>query len=73
MATVFDLLTVGAFLAMVGAYLIWGRGDQRLMMHLMVSGLAFAIANQLGNNGIEVFGVLVALVGAGYAVLCFRR
>lgn len=72
MTTVFDFVTVAAFLAMAGAYFIWGEGDQKLLLHLLVSAVAFAIANQLGNRGYELFGALVAVAGVGYAVLAFR-
>lgn len=73
MSTIFDFVTVAAFLAMAASYLVWGNGDQRLLMHLLVSAVAFAIANQLGNRGYELFAALVVIVGAGYAALSFRR
>lgn len=72
MSTIFDFATVAAFLALVAAYLAWGKGDQKLLMHLFVSAVAFAIANQLGNRGMELFAVLVLAAGAGYAVMMFR-
>ncbi|MBN9064095.1 MAG: hypothetical protein BGP06_12865 [Rhizobiales bacterium 65-9] len=72
MSTIFDFVTVAAFLALVAAYMAWGRGDQKLLMHLMVSAVAFAIANQLGNRGLDLFAVLVIAAGAGYAVMMFR-
>jgi hypothetical protein len=42
-------------------------------MRLLISGVALAAANQLGNAGAIVFGALLLLAGTGFAVLCFRR
>lgn len=73
MSTAFDVLTVTAFVAVVLAYFKWGQQDLGLLIRLMLSGIAFAAANQLGNAGAFVFGALLLLAGAGYAVIAFRR
>lgn len=71
--TIFDIVTVGCFLAMVVAYFKLGDADQRLIPHLLLSGVAFAVANQLGNHGRPLLAILLIVAGAGYAALQFRR
>lgn len=73
MSTAFDVLTVTAFFGIALAYFKWGEHDLGLLMRLLVSGVALAAANQLGNSGAVVFGALLLLAGTGFAVLCFRR
>ncbi len=72
MKTIYDVVTVLCFIAMAIGYFGWGRGDQRLLMHLMLPGLAFAIANQLGNRGYDLLAIVVILAGVGYAALMFK-
>jgi Na+/H+ antiporter NhaD/arsenite permease-like protein len=71
--TIFDIVTVAAFLTMAAAYFAWGNGNQKLLLHLLVAALAFAVANQLGNQGFELFATLILLAGIGYAILVFRH
>ena len=73
MTTVFDFVTVALFLAIAGAYFIWGAGDTRLLQQLLLSGIALAVANQLGNRGYEVIAAATAIAGAGYAFFVLRR
>lgn len=73
MSTVFDVLTVTAFFGIVLAYFIWGDQDLGLLLRLLVSGVALAAANQLGNAGAFGFAALLLLAGTGFAVLSFRR
>jgi hypothetical protein len=67
MSTIYDFLTVGAFIAMALGYFAWGRNDQRLLLHMLLSAVTFAVANQLGNNGYGLFAFALLAVGAGYA------
>lgn len=71
--TIFDIVTVAAFLAMAVAYFARGNGDQKLLLHLLLAALAFAVSNQLGNRGFELFAALILLAGIGYAVIVFRH
>ena len=71
--TLFDIVTVGCFVAMAAAYFTICGADQRLLPHFLIAGLAFAIANQLGNRGQELFAIVVILAGAGYAAYVARR
>lgn len=71
--TVFDLLAVACFGAMAIAYFTVCAADQRLLPHFLLSGVAFAIANQLGNRGQELFAIALLVIGAGYAYYVARR
>ena len=73
MSTVFDFATVVAFACIVGAYLKWGEGDKTLLLRLMLSAIAFAVANQAGNAGYVLLAIALLMAGVGYAVIIFRR
>jgi hypothetical protein len=73
MNTAFDVLTVTAFFGIALAYFKWGQQDLGLLMKLLLSGIALAVANQLGNSGAFFFGALLLLAATGYAVLLFHR
>lgn len=69
MATLFDVLTVTTFLALVIGFVLWTERDTRTLLHFCVSGVVLAIANQLGNSGAPLFAAMLILVSVGYAVL----
>ena len=67
--TLFDFATVACFLAMAGGFFILTARQPRTLLHLLLAGIAFAVANQLGNAGYELFGLLLIAVGVGYAAI----
>jgi hypothetical protein len=67
--TAFDYLTVACFVCLVVAFFLWTAHDTRTLLHLMISGVAFAIADQVGNNGLTLFALALIVTGAGYALL----
>jgi di/tricarboxylate transporter len=67
--TLFDYVTVACFFCTVAAFFIWTRRDSRTLLHLLISGVAFAIANHLGNNDLPLFALVLIVAGAGYALL----
>lgn len=73
MSTIFDVLTVGAFIAMAGAYFVLANGDQKIMLRLLIPGVMLAVANQVGNHGYTFFAVLLLVAGGAYAVHLFRN
>ena len=73
METAFDILTVACFAGLVIAYFQFSKRDTRTLMHLMISGAAFAIANQVGNAGLPIFALILIVAGAGYAVLVVQK
>jgi hypothetical protein len=67
--TAFDYLTVACFFCLVVVYFLWTSRDTRTLLHLLISGVAFAIANQVGNNGLTLFALTLIVAGAAYAFL----
>ena len=71
--TLFDYLTLACFLVMAGAFFILTDREPRTLLHLLVSGVAFAVANQLGNVGYEIFASILIAAGIGYAAAIIRQ
>ena len=69
MVTLFDFATVACFLALVGAYLLLTTRHPRTLLHLLLSCIALAVANQLGNAGHYISGAILVIAGVGYAVI----
>ena len=45
----------------------------RTLMHFVIAGVVFAVANQVGNNGSIILAAVLIFAGAAYAVLVARR
>ncbi len=74
MITLFDFLTVACFVCLVIAFFRWTKRDTHTLLHMLVSGAAFAIANQVGNAGLAFLALALIFAGAGYATLIvFKR
>ncbi len=73
MSSIYDFATVVCFLAVVCAFYFLTDRSQKFLLHLMVSAIAFAVANQLGNAGYGLFAAVLIAAGAGYAFLTIRR
>jgi hypothetical protein len=72
MITLFDYATVACFLGLVGAYFLLTARHPRTLLYLLLSGIAFAVANQLGNAGYILSGAILLGVGIGYAIIVVR-
>jgi hypothetical protein len=72
MATIFDYVTVGCFLVTAGAFFILTARDRRTLLHVLVAGIAFAIANQLGNAGYTIPAAILIIGGVAYAAITIR-
>lgn len=73
MTTFFDVLTVTCFVALVIAFFQFTAQDKRTLLHFMLAGIVFAVANQVGNAGSFYLALILILAGVGYAVLIARR
>jgi hypothetical protein len=71
--TLFDIATVACFVGLVAAFFLRADGDLRQLPHFLVCGVAFAVANQLGNKELPVLGAVVLAAGVVYAVILCRR
>jgi hypothetical protein len=72
MLTLFDFLTVACFIGVAIAFFLLTEREPRKLLHLLLSGVLFAVANQLGNAGSTLFGLVLILAGIGYGVLIIR-
>ena len=72
MVTVFDFVTVGCFVCLVASFFLLTERDLRTLAHLSVCGVAFAVANQLGNAGSTVLALGLTVAGGAYAVVVVR-
>ena len=72
MVTLFDFATVACFLGLVGAFFLLTVRRQRTLLHLLLSGIAFAVANQLGNAGYDLSGIILIIAGIAYAIIIVR-
>jgi hypothetical protein len=73
MTTLFDVVTVTCFFGLVLAFFLWTERDTRTLMHFLVSGVVFAVANQVGNAGGSIFAAALIIAGIGYAALITLR
>jgi predicted branched-subunit amino acid permease len=72
MITPFDLLTVACFIGVVIAFFRWTEREPRTLVHLLLCGVVFAVANQLGNDGSTLFALVLVVAGVGYSVLVIK-
>ena len=80
MSSVYDFITVAAFGILVGYYIFMTDRSPRLLQHFLISSVAFAFANQIGNYALKsanlwlhvLAGVLLT-AGVVYAAVVARR
>ena len=73
MATFFDVITVACFIAMVIAFFQFTNRESKTLLHFIIAGIVFAIANQVGNGGGTILALILIFAGAGYVGLMVRR
>ncbi|MFY9954437.1 XrtV sorting system accessory protein [Bradyrhizobium sp.] len=69
MTNPFDILTVACFLLVVLAFFLWTDRDSQTLLHLAICGIAFAVANQLGNRGAPELALILIAAGGVYALI----
>jgi hypothetical protein len=69
MSTLFDVVTVTCFVGLVIAFFQFTSRDNRMLMHFVLAGIVFAVANQVGNNGSALLAGILIVAGIAYAVL----
>ena len=73
MITVFDFLTVGCFACLVAAFFLLTERNPRILAHLFLCGVIFAVANQLGNRGSTILALILIIAAGAYAVFVIRE
>ncbi len=73
MSTLFDFLTVAAFLGVAGAYFMLTTRETKTLLQLFAAGVMFAIANQVGNAGYYLPGFALVFAGLIYSAVVIRN
>ena len=73
MATLFDVVTVTCFVGLVIAFLQFTDRETRTLVHFMLAGIVFAVANQVGNAGSTILALLLVIAGVIYPALIVLR
>ena len=73
MTTFFDVITVTSFVGLVIAFFQFTDRETRTLVHFILAGIVFAVANQVGNAGSTVLALILIVAGGGYAVLIARK
>jgi len=73
MATLFDVVTVTCFVGLVIAFLQFTDRETRTLMHFLLAGIVFAVANQVGNSGSTILALLLVVSGVIYPALIVLR
>jgi len=73
MVTLFDIVSVASFIGLALAFFFWTKRDNRTLLHFVISGAVFAIANQVGNAGQTIFASILLIAGIAYAVVIAWR
>lgn len=72
MNSVFDIVSVVLFFSGVAAFVFLTDRAPATVSRLLVSGVAIAVANQLGNAGHELLAGALLVAGAIYGVIIVR-
>jgi hypothetical protein len=73
MITLFDVITVTCFIGLVAVFFRFTNQDTRTLLQFLLSGIVFAIANQVGNAGSTLLAGALMVAGVGYACLNVRQ
>ena len=73
MSTFFDVLTVTCFVGLVTAFFQFTDRETRTLVHFVLAGIVLAVANQAGNAGSTVLGLILIVAGVGYATIIAYR
>ncbi|MBI5263412.1 MAG: hypothetical protein HY852_16505 [Bradyrhizobium sp.] len=73
MTTFFDVVTVTCFVGLVIAFFWFTDRERGTLLHFLLAGIVFAVANQVGNSGFFYLGIILILAGITYAALFARR
>ena len=73
MVTLFDIISIASFIGLVIAFFFWTERDNKTLLHFVISGVVFAVANQVGNAGQTMFAFVLLIAGIAYAVVIAWR
>jgi hypothetical protein len=73
MATFFDALTVACFIGLVIAFFQFTERDTQTLLRCLLCGFALAVANQLGNAGYALLGIILTVAAVGFGWLSLSK
>ena len=73
MATIFDVVTVTCFVGLVIAFFQFTDRETRTLVHFVLAGVVFAVANQVGNGGSAILAAVLIVAGVAYAAIIAKR
>jgi predicted branched-subunit amino acid permease len=73
MITFFDIVAVACFIGLVVAFFRYTDQETRTLLQFLLSAIALAIANQVGNAGSIFLASALVIAGVGYAFLIVRQ
>lgn len=73
MSTFFDVVTVTCFVGLGIAFFQFTDRETKTLVHFILAGLVFAVANQVGNAGSALLASILIFAGVAYAALIARR
>jgi hypothetical protein len=73
MTTFFDVVTVTCFIALVIAFFQFTDREIKTLLHFIIAGIVFAVANQVGNSGGTSLALVLIFAGACYVGLMVGR
>jgi hypothetical protein len=71
--TFFDFLTVALFAVMSIAFFLLTDRNSSTLVRLLLCGVAFAFANQIGNAGWIIVASILIIAGSGYAAFVLAK
>ncbi len=72
MSTLYDIGAVALFACVVAAFVFLTDRQAQALLRLLLTGLALAAANQLGNHGLHVLAAAFLVAGMVNAVITVR-
>jgi hypothetical protein len=73
MTTFFDVATVTCFVGLAIVFFQFTDREIPTLVHFILAGVVFAVANQLGNGGSVMLALILIIAGMTYTFLVARR
>jgi hypothetical protein len=72
MTTFFDVITVTCFVGLVIAFFQFTDRETRTLVHFILAGVVFAVADQVGNGGSMILALILIFAGVTHVALVAR-
>jgi hypothetical protein len=73
MSTIYDIVSVVLFMSVVAAFLTLTDRQPKTVSRLLISGVAIAVGNQIGNGGQGLLAAALMAAGVAYAFIIVRQ